>query len=405
MSQPSNIMPLQGVRVVDMSRLLPGPYCTQILADLGADVIKVEDPPTYGDYLRNEHPVSKDGQSPLFHFTNRGKRSIAMNLREQKDKDMFKKLLSASDVFVDSFRPGTLKKVTGYTQQELLAAFPHLIICSITGFGQEGEYSQHAGHDLNFLATSGALGMMRKPASPGIYIGDIGGGSYPAALQIIAALYGQKSRGKKVGCILDISMTHNTRAFLCLSAAYELQKSAIEDNTNPLKQLGNLFHPSNNRGSGVEAGYTVYKTKDGYMAVAGTENKFWNNTLVVLGLPKEPMASILQPKRNEELVSKLQDIFLTKTNDEWVNIIKEKGFVGETCITPVIIPTKEWFINEQTKVGQVVHVQIPNIDTPVPMPGTSLSPMLSRQQTTVAPKLGQHTEEILEELLHLKARL
>ena len=159
---------LKGVRVLDLTRLLPGPFATQILADLGAEVIKIEEPIS-GDYIRKNVVTAIDGNSIGFHAINRGKKSVALNLKNQADKVKFDKLISTSDVIIESFRPGILNKL-GFNPKKLLSKYPSLIICSISGYGQKGYLSQRAGHDINYLATAGILSLNEIPSLPPIQI-------------------------------------------------------------------------------------------------------------------------------------------------------------------------------------------------------------------------------------------
>jgi crotonobetainyl-CoA:carnitine CoA-transferase CaiB-like acyl-CoA transferase len=166
--------PLSGVRVLDMSRLLPGPFCTQLLCDLGAEVIKVEDPEG-GDYARSYPPLLGDGNSAAFHALNRGKKSVTLDLKRAEDWRRFLALLATADVLVESFRPGVLAKL-GAGPSALAARFPGLIVCSISGYGQTGPDALRAGHDVNYLAKSGVLGLMARPELLPVQVADIAGG-------------------------------------------------------------------------------------------------------------------------------------------------------------------------------------------------------------------------------------
>lgn len=399
-----------------MSRLLPGPYTTQILADLGADVVKIEDPSTFGDYLRLEAPYLADRQSVLFHFTNRGKRSLALDLRQNEDKENFFKLLAESDVFVESYRPGVLSKITGLSPQEMLVKFPHLVICSITGYGQTGLLSQHAGHDLNFLATSGMLGIMETPVVLPGCIGDLLGGSYPAAIQIISALYRRSATGDKTGCVLDISIAHNLVASYALQTAIAFGIELPKTNFNPHHSI---LNPEYNRNSGVLANYTVYETKNGHMVLASTEDKFWQNFLEGVNIPKAPMPTVKNPEENAKLYTLIQNHLKTKTTEEWEKQLHEKDLDGKTCFSRVYVPQAITLKDEMDKMHQIATVEIdekpkPNLKAEskelkaekitVTLPGTPLSPNLARQCSEPAPQLGQHTIEILNELKYPKLR-
>jgi alpha-methylacyl-CoA racemase len=259
-------MALQGVRVLDMSRLLPGPLATQFLVDLGAEVIKVficvfvilfyffatrvhsshicrpqvEDT-AGGDYARYYPPLAADGSSAVFHSLNRGKKSVVLNVKKPADKDAFLKLLATADVLVETFRPEVMAKL-GLSPRDLVARFPKLIVCSISGYGQvclycsrhcdrdrycefgriiyinisvrmqDGPAALRAGHDLNYLARAGVLGMMKVPTTLPVQVADIAGGTYPAVVQILAALLQRQKTGK--GCVIDVAMTDWAHALM-----------------------------------------------------------------------------------------------------------------------------------------------------------------------------------------------
>ena len=195
---------LKGIRVLDFTRLLPGPYATQILADLGAEVIKIEEP-IAGDYTRKDPLQCVDGNSYGFHALNRGKKSVSLNLKKESDRIKCEKLIATADVLIESFRPGVMKKL-GFDPHELHKKYPSLIICSISGYGQNGPQHLRAGHDINYISRAGLLGLMQKPSLPPAQIADLCGGSFPAAMQIIAALYYRQNNNNQ-GNIIDVSMT------------------------------------------------------------------------------------------------------------------------------------------------------------------------------------------------------
>jgi len=177
---------LEGIRILDLSRLLPGPYCTLLLADMGAEVIKVEEPGR-GDYLRSLAPY-ENGMSVPFELLNRGKKSVVLNLETKQGQEILHKLVARADVFLESFRPGTTKKL-GCDFETIRQVNPQIVYCSLTGFGQTGPYRDLPGHDINFLALSGFLSLNGKnePVVPALQVGDLAGGML-AALTITTAL-------------------------------------------------------------------------------------------------------------------------------------------------------------------------------------------------------------------------
>src|SRR5699024_9462173 len=183
-------MPLQSIRVLDLTRLLPGPYCTMLLADFGAEVIKVEDPKE-GDYARAYEPKSGE-DSTFFHSLKRNKKSVCLNLKSQQGKADFLRMAANADVDVEAVRPGAMERL-GLDYDKLKSANPKLVYCAVTGYGQIGPYAEKAGHDINFLSYAGLLNLMGekdgKPIIPATQIADIGGGALPAAVGILLALF------------------------------------------------------------------------------------------------------------------------------------------------------------------------------------------------------------------------
>ena len=259
---------LAGLRVVDLSRNLPGPFCTRMLADLGATIIKVE--PPEGDPTR---PLG-----PLFDALNHGKESRRIDFRQAADLDQLREWLVNADVMVDSFRPGILQSM-GLDFERLQTINPKLVLVSITGYGQHGEWSQRAGHDLNFMAMSGALDQMRTPtgelALANVQWGDMAGGSSMACIAILAAVFDAQRRG--AGRHIDISMTHGVHAHLVLPRATSALFAPM------------LGHPPGAGEDLLNGGlpcYNLYPTADGrHLAVGALEFKFWKTACDVFERP------------------------------------------------------------------------------------------------------------------------
>ena len=368
---------LRGIRVLDLSRLLPGPFLTMVLADMGADVIKIEDP-RVGDYLRS-FPPAKGGISGRFLAVNRGKRSVALDLKTSEGRDIFYKLVERADVVVESFRPGVMKKL-GIDYATLAENNPKLVMCSISGYGQTGPYADRAGHDLNYIALAGVLAMTgpagASPQMPGIQIADLAGGSLWSATAILAALVGRHRTGK--GAHLDISMAEGALALLA-------------------PELGNLdcgAHPT--RGTetlnGGLACYGVYRTKDDrYLAVGALEPKFWIALNQALGRAPNVAELIGKPADQARTRAELAAILETKTAAEWtaalgphdccVEIVTE---LDELPAHPLHVAREVFFhIDGGANVGSILQLR-----TPLGAPTNPLPP----------PRLGQHTAEILAEL-------
>ncbi len=368
---------LTGIRVLDLSRLLPGPFLTMVLADMGADVVKIEDP-RMGDYLRVMPPLAKGGMSGRFHAVNRGKRSIALDLKVATAREAFLKLVEKADVVVESFRPGVMDKL-GVGYGTLAARNPTIIVCSISGYGQTGPYVQRAGHDLNYIALAGVLGMTGPtggaPQMPGVQIADLAGGALWAATAILGALLGRQRSGK--GAHLDISMTEGALALLAA-------------------ELGNLdcgVRPS--RGTealnGALAVYGVYKTKDArFIAVGALEPKFWIALNQAIGRPANVGEIVGNPDQQAKVRGELAAIFETKTAAEWTAFFADKDCLVEVVLEPdelsqhPLHQARDVFfeIDGGAGVGPIRQVRTP-VGTP--------------KHPAVAPALGQHTREVLVE--------
>ena len=256
-------LPLEGVRILDLSRLLPGPYCTLLLADLGADVVKIEDPEG-GDYIRQMPPLLGEAGSALFHALNRNKRSVALDLRSPEGREALLALAAGADVVVESFRPGVLDRLQ-LSYAALAARNPRLVLCSVTGFGQTGPDRERAGHDLGYVARAGVLGAAGAPHGrsdtwPGVQIADVAGGALFGAVGILAALRERDRTG--VGRHLDVSMTDGALGLLHMQLA--------------AAWAGQPLHPGSGPLSGAYPCYSVYRTSDGrQVALGALEPKFW----------------------------------------------------------------------------------------------------------------------------------
>lgn len=370
-------MPLRNYRVLDLTRLLPGPYCTMILADFGAEVIKVEDT-NVGDYTRHWEMDNQEEQSPFYEALNRNKKSVSIDLKAKKGKEIFKELVKEADVVVESFRPGVMERLElGY--DTLKTVNPSLIYCAITGFGQTGPYMNDPGHDINYLSLAGLLYYFarehQKPAPPPVQIADIGGGALPATIGILMALLEKEQSGK--GQFIDISMLDNIMSWMSSFLPDYLQ-------TKKEPQPGKLVL------SGAKACYEVYETKDGrYLAVGALEEKFWKTFCETIG--KESFIPLLNAPLQEQhrLKTEIQNIISQKTLVEWTNIFAGK----EACVTPVHT------LDEMVKDPQLNAREI--IKT---VHGKRyISPSIHLSETPgaikeVAPKQGEHTEEVLTTL-------
>lgn len=309
-SPASRPPPLAGIRVLDLSRLLPGPLCAQHLADLGASVVKIEDP-RVGDYVR---PAIRK-------LANRGKEALTLDLKSDAGREIFLRLLDRSHVVIESFRPGVMSRL-GLDYTALASRNPAIVHCAITGYGQAGPRSAAAGHDINYLGLAGVLDQTGRagepPAIPGFLISDILGGTLTAAMGILAALVDARATGR--GRFVDVSMADAVMAHCVLPAA--------EFNEN------GHAHP---RGTGPHTGgqprYNVYAARDGrYIAVGAQEKKFWDVLCDALELPA--LKAKHDPKAAEarEVTAALAGAFATRDAAEWLARLQPL----DCCVGPVL---------------------------------------------------------------------
>ena len=290
---------LEGIRIIDLSRMLPGPYCSMMLADHGARVIAIEDKRFMTDDL-------------LISPVNRNKDHMTLNLKTEGGKEIFFRLIRNADVVMEGFRPGVTKRL-GIDFESLREVNPRIIYCSVTGYGQDGPYRDMAGHDVNYLSFSGVLDLIGEkdgsPCIPGIQIADLVGGGMNAAIGILLALVARARTGE--GQFIDISMTDGMVGLLPIPL-HLLQK----DGRVPSRSDTMLSHRY--------ACYNVYETADGrYISIGAVENRFWMNLCELLGMP-EYGALQYDDDRREELLDFLRKTFKKKTLDEWVAVLGER---------------------------------------------------------------------------------
>ena len=263
--------PLAGIRVIDFSTLLPGPLASLLLAEAGAEVIKIERPGR-GDEMRSYRP-KLGADSVNFALLNRGKRSIAIDLKAEGALDRLRPLLQKADVVLEQFRPGVMDRL-GLGYEALKALNPRIVYCALTGWGQTGPKSDVAAHDLNYVAESGMLALAAgadgAPVVPAALVADIAGGTYPAVMNILLALRERDRTG--VGCKLDIAMADNLFSFLYWAVGNGLA-------------AGQWPRPGAELVTGGSPRYNIYRTADGrYLAAAPLEQKFWENFCALIGL-------------------------------------------------------------------------------------------------------------------------
>lgn len=355
-------MPLKGIRVIEMGGLAPAPFCGMVLGDFGANVIRVD---------------RVDGGSPPDCLSN-GKKSLALNVKHPKGVTILRRLCKNSDVLIEPYRKGVMEKL-GLGPKVLLEDNPKLIYARLTGFGQHGKYSNMAGHDINYVATSGLLSLFgrkgEKPTVPLNIVADFGGGGMLCAFGIVLALMERSKSG--LGQVVDNNMVEG--------AAY-LGSWLYRSQTEP--------YWGNPRGENMlDSGapfYDTYETKDGkYMAVGALEPQFYSQFLQGLGLSEEDVPQLSNFEEHKELFSK---IFKEKTQKEWCEVYDGT----DACVTPVLslLEAPKHPHNEER------HSFVTTADTLIPAPaaapGLSRTPPLTKA-TEPKPDLGQHTAEILLE--------
>ena len=289
---------LDGITVVDLSRLLPGPYCSMILADHGARVIAVEDKRFLADGL-------------FFNLINRNKEHMSLNLKTDEGREIFYRLIEKADVLLEGFRPGVVDRL-GVDYESVKKANPKIIYCSITGYGQNGPFRDRVGHDVNYLSYAGVLDLIgekdRPPAIPGIQIADIAGGGMNAAIGILLALFARQNTGN--GQYIDISMTDGMVGFLP-AALFFRQLTGQE----PKRADGLLSHRY--------ACYNTYETADGrYLSIGAVENRFWKQLCDTLGIPEYAPLQY-DDQHREEILQYMRKTFKQKTLEEWDAILAD----------------------------------------------------------------------------------
>ena len=368
---------LAGVRVLDLSRLLPGGFCSLLLADYGAEVLKVEDT-GLGDYIRWAPPridgVEPSAASALFLALNRGKRSVRLDLKVREGRDVLLRLVRDHDVLLESFRPGVLDRL-GVGHERLREENPRLVICAITGHGQEGPDRDRPGHDIDYLARNGILGLTGErggpPVLPAAQIADLGGGALMAAFGILAALRERDASG--AGQVVDVSMTRGAQSWLAMVAARYLADGRVPAR-GELELAGGL--PC----------YRTYACADGHVALGALEPKFWAAFCHGVGRP-----DLVGRQNDPAVAAELEAIFATRTREAWAAFDDEHG----CCLEPV----RDLGEALAAAPEAIVEVDQPGAAAPVRLLGPPVG--LSRTPpdgTRPGPSLGADTDAVLREL-------
>jgi crotonobetainyl-CoA:carnitine CoA-transferase CaiB-like acyl-CoA transferase len=366
-------MPLTGIRILDLTRLLPGAFCTMLLADMGADVVKVEDP-AGGDYMRWTPPLA-GGQSTLFNALNRNKRSLTLNLKSEAGRGLLLKLVERGAVLVEGNRPGVMERL-GLGWDVLHARNPKLVMCSITGYGQDGPFASRAGHDINYMATSGALGLNGEhegaPVPLSVQVADIGGGGLQPAVAILGALVGVERGGE--GRWIDASMLDGAVSWLALALAAQ--------------GGGEHVARGDQRLAGRYACYRVYACKDGgFYSVGALEPKFWATLCDAVRRPDLFELQFAEGPEGARAHKVMESVFSSKSRSEWEELLE--GL--DVCCEPVL-DLDQVASHPQVAARRLIAKMTTGVEvrpaTPIRQDWRRLDP----------PALGQHTAEVLAEV-------
>ena len=372
--------PLSGIRVLDLTRLLPGPMCTLYLADLGADVIKIEDVGP-GDYARSLAPspaAERKGVTSWYRAINRNKRSLAIDLKNAKGREAFLALARNADVIVEGFRPGVVKALR-VDYDAVRAINPRIVYCSLSGYGQTGPRASAAGHDVNYLGYCGVLAHTGASGGPpvlsSLQIADLLGGAASAAIGILGALLAARRSG--VGRYIDIAMADAVLAHEVFALG------ALDDEGHVAARGDDLL-------TGGYACYGVYPTRDGgFVAVGALEAKFWQALCEALARPDLVSRQFARHEEGERVRRELAAIFMTKTRDEWTACFADI----DCCVSPVLAFDEAIRDRQFAARGMIVERPDGSRQFAPPFSMTPSAFVITRD----APRQGEHSREVLRE--------
>jgi crotonobetainyl-CoA:carnitine CoA-transferase CaiB-like acyl-CoA transferase len=375
-------LPLSGLRVLDLTRLLPGGFCTLLFADMGAEVLKVEDT-GMGDYVRWAPPyyegAEDSAKSALYLSLNRGKRSIRLNLKDEQGREVLFRLVREYDVLIEGNRPGVMDRL-GVGYERLAQENPALVYCAITGYGQDGPYRERSGHDMNYLGLVGLLGLTGEKDGPPVQaagqIADLGGGGLMAAFSILAALRERDQSGR--GQFVDVSMADGALSWLAMVAGRYFAEQAAPARGD-LELAGRLIC------------YRPYACSDGWVTLGALEPKFWQAWC--RGVDREDLVEKQFEAPGSDAHAEVERIFLERTRDEWQAFASEH----DCCLEPVL-ELDEALDSELVRAREmVVELDQPGTEGvkqlgfPVKFSRTPAGPQ------GPGPVLGADTEEVLRE--------
>lgn len=373
---------LEGIKVLDLSRLAPGPFATMILGDLGADVLMIEAPAGTTSEIHRPWADADEGREDAFDPLRRNKRSLVLNLKSEEGRAVLHRLVAESDVLVEGFRPGVIKRL-GCDYETLSKVNPKIILCSLSGYGQDGPYVDQVGHDINYISIGGILGFIgwpgTPPAIPGNIVADFAGGGLHAAMAILAALVARQTTGR--GQHVDVAMSDGVMYLLATWV-----KNVLAGSDAP----GRGTHFLN----GNLPFYNVYETSDGgWISLGSIETKFWQNLCRVLGTDE-----FTERQFDESIHGAIKErftaIFKTKPRAEWFEILSRE----EICAAPVYDLAEALEDPHNKARGMVVEVEHPKHGT---IRQVGIGPKFSETPGSVrslSPELGEHNKMVLQGL-------
>ena len=357
--------PLSGKRIIEIAGIGPGPFCAMLLSDLGAEVIRVDRASTVADELPD---------LPSLDLLNRGRRSIGIDLKDPNGVETVLKLIESSDALIEGFRPGVAERL-GIGPEDCLTRNPKLIYGRMTGWGQYGSYSSMAGHDINYIALSGVLGMIgrkdEKPVPPVNLIGEFGGGGMILALGVCAALVEVASSGK--GQVIDAAMTDGSALLATMVHSFKAMGIWGDRGTN-LLDTGAPF-------------YDVFECSDGkFISIGSIEPQFYSELLRITGLDQQENPKQMDRQSWDEMKSKIASAIKSKSREEWENLMEGT----DVCFAPVL--TIDEAYDHPHTLERDTFIEVAGVKQPAPAPRFSRTPA---SITSAPPHPGEHTEEIL----------
>lgn len=388
---------LEGVKIIDLTRMAPGPYAGMLLGDMGADILKIEEPgtPTTGRRASaNTQPraSSEDAErSAAFSPTGRNKRSISLNLKDDTARGILYKLIENADVVIEGFRPGVAKRL-GVDYETLNKLNPRLVYGSITGYGQYGPYSQYAGHDINYISAGGLLSLIGddpdgRPTIPLNYLADLAGGGAQLAFGIVCALIARDKTGK--GQMVDASMADGASQIISGSLAGYFA-------------TGEPPRRGRTRLAGINVHYNAYKCRDGkWLSVGSLEPYFYVNLMRGIGRDDWLDNEFADEETHTQMIAEARQIFLTKDRDEWFTILNET----DQCTMKILDPEdfeSDPHVKAREMVIELDHPKFGKVKQVGFAPKLSDTPAGFRNFT---PALGEHTDEVLAGLGYTAAQI